>query len=78
MSAELPWRDCKVAFDCNYSDIFEDKYFEAKLPAGWEVNEFDGSGARLVVVFRIKGLLRVGDGKKVLRLIKQFDKKLRK
>lgn len=52
-----PWSDLKVAFDA--PDVFDtpDEAFDAfaalQVPRGWVVNEIDGAGARLVVVFRV-------------------------
>lgn len=58
--SEAAWDDCKVAFGFNGD---EGAIFEAwergnlSLPCGWSLNETDAAGARLVVVFRVEGVL---------------------
>lgn len=49
------WDDCKVAFGVDHDEPFDaDANWEStNLPAGWKLNEVDGSGARWVAVFRI-------------------------
>jgi hypothetical protein len=71
--AEMPWCDMKVAFDVDAAaDVIFD-YFQTpttgaprNLPEGWELNETDSAGARMVAVFRITGLPSIEDGKQVV------------
>jgi len=76
--SQTPWGDCKVCFDFD-GDL--DRLWEAfwpmepaahKLPDGWSLNETDGTGARLVVVFRVEGELRRKDGEVVARLLRSI------
>ncbi len=77
----MPWGDCKVCFDFDGDLELEDRLWEAfwptetaahKLPDGWSLNETDGTGARLVVVFRVEGELRRKDGEVVARLLRSI------
>lgn len=76
---ELPWGDCKLAFDVNdddkawryFGDAPKGKYTDL-LPDGWELVETDCSGCRAVAVFRVEGIPTVVDGTKVLRLLRRF------
>ncbi len=54
-SADMPWGDLKVAFgvDAGADDIFDRFDNDRDLPTGWELNETDSSGARMVAVFRV-------------------------
>lgn len=74
---ELPWDDCKVAFGIEDGDAVWDvcggNGKHADLPAGWSLNETDGSGARLVVVFRVEGVAPTAeDGAKVLAFLQRI------
>jgi len=77
---KMPWHDCKVAFDIENIDKFRrwlDKTEDGKgfLPEGWSFNEWDCSGARCVVVFRVESPLREVDGKTVRRLLNRIDRR---
>jgi hypothetical protein len=75
-----PWCDCKVAFDVDCDD---DQVWEAflppksryKLPTGWSLSETDGSGSRLMVLFRVEGVpLRTEDGEAVALILRDVEK----
>lgn len=59
--AELPWSDCKVAFDIEDNDLFWDAPSEG-LPPGWERDETDSSSTHCVGIFRVNVALRKKDG----------------
>lgn len=69
MVTQLPWSDCKIAFSIDNADPFDDLnnvLFEPDapgLPHGWRLNEIDGTGARWVAVFRVRGVPTVDDGR---------------
>lgn len=69
-SVELPWDDCKVAFSYDGADA-DDKLFarlcsdDHQIPDGWEFDELDCSGARVVAVFRVEGVPLSADGRRV-------------
>lgn len=80
MSNTTPWDDCKVAFSVD-TIVGDDELFSAievgVWPEGWEFTESDGSGARLVLIFRVEGSLREIDGRRVRRqigkILRQFS-----
>jgi hypothetical protein len=75
MHVNPPWDDCKVAFGIDYNDddrALWDMIEAAQLPAGWSLNEIDGASTRVVVVFRVEGLLQVEDGKRVAAILSEI------
>jgi hypothetical protein len=78
---ETPWDDCKVAFGIEDDEAVEKLFYsgpsggEARhakklgLPSGWTLDEVDGSGARWVAVFRVRGVPSVRDGKRVVEVL---------
>lgn len=64
----IPWSDCKVSFPINDDDAL---WMRAdvnmlNLPYGWELVETDGSGGRIVAIFRVSNDLTIDSGNKVL------------
>lgn len=81
----IPWDDMKVAFSCEDGQAFDDWWDNLAprgqnraLPKGWSYNERDESGARGVLVFRIKGWPLESDGLRVRKLIDRIDTKAAK
>jgi hypothetical protein len=71
----LPWCDCKVAFGVDDWDAIEkisEPAWSGRLPTGWTHNETDGTGGRIVVVFRVRVPLREEDGEYVVKLLQQM------
>lgn len=75
----MPWDDCKVAFGVDDGpgiwEALDQPKNEARLPAGWEIDELDGAGARWVMIFRVVGLPSPEDGRKVAALLKDLETK---
>jgi hypothetical protein len=69
--SKAPWDDCKVAFGIDNADPFDTDRPEP-LPRGWKLNEVDGSGARWVAVFRVKGIPTAADGTAVKRWLRKI------
>lgn len=73
---ESPWDDCKVAFSIDDDRPlwrrYDDSRLTADLPADWSLCEVDGSGARLVAVFRIERIPSAEDGRKVLSMLRRI------
>lgn len=73
---EVPWGDCKVAFEIEEDRVLwqrhDDGRLAADLPAGWALCGVDGTGARSVAVFRIDGVPTAEDGKKVLSMLRRI------
>ncbi len=75
----MPWSDLKVAFDA--PDVFDtpDEAFDAfaalTVPPGWVVNEIDGAGSRLVVVFRVDHAPTREEGGVVVSALDSLNKK---
>jgi hypothetical protein len=73
-----PWDDCKVAFGFNGDDDLVWEHWgctghsKHTLPEGWDLNETDSAGARLVVVFRVEGYPSKEDGERVLKLLEEL------
>jgi hypothetical protein len=80
---DQPWDDLKVAFGFDDSDersvelldqIWKDDLDgESAWPDGWSIDETDGAGARMVVVFRVEGPLRNEDGRRVRAMLKDIE-----
>jgi len=82
--AKALWDDCKVVFGIDddeavmslfYSGPYGGASKHAKklgLPAGWTLNEVDGTGARWVAVFRVDGVPTARDGKRVIEVLKRL------
>ncbi|MFW6855334.1 hypothetical protein ACODYM_29005 [Burkholderia gladioli] len=76
---ELPWSDCKVAFgiDCDpdavWSAFGTTGNQRGSLPAGWQLNETDASGARAVAIFRVDHSPRAADGQVVCELLERLS-----
>jgi hypothetical protein len=80
---DQPWDDLKVAFGFDDSDersvelldqIWKDDLDgESAWPDGWSIDETDGAGARMVVVFRVQGPLRNEDGRRVRAMLKDIE-----
>jgi hypothetical protein len=71
-TVELPWCDCKVAFDIEDGDAlwsWDASGVWPHLPEGWTLDGTDGSGARLVAIFRVETLLTIEDGERVAQLL---------
>lgn len=81
-----PWDDCKVAFGFDEqerdSEELLNNIWDAEIrdsessiwPKGWSINEVDTSGARMVVVFRIKaGVPSHSDGRLVRGLLDKVE-----
>jgi len=66
-SGEAPWSDCKVAFGVEDDEAVWNA--DLSLPAGWELNETDCSGARCVAVFRVDGVPNIADGEAVAAML---------
>lgn len=72
VEADLPWCGLKVAFGITDDDAL----WKARdsgalhLPDGWELNETDASGARVVAVFCVKRVPTIEDGEAVLAALK--------
>lgn len=71
---DAPWDDCKVAYGIDDQEQIWRQYGKRplQLPAGWSLDETDGSGARLVVVFRVEGVPTSADGKAVKTLLRRI------
>lgn len=73
---EPPWHDCKVAFSVDDDRVlwrrYDDGCLTAEMPAGWSLCEVDGTGARLVAIFRIEGTPSAEDGRKVLSMLRRI------
>jgi hypothetical protein len=80
---DQPWDDLKVAFGFDDEDersveLLEEIWDagfggESIWPDGWSMDETDRSGARMVVVFRIEGPLREGDGRQVRSMLRDIS-----
>lgn len=74
---DLPWSDMKVAFSADDDEAVWSHFGIGGshlhlLPPGWSLNETNSSGARLVAVFRIEGVLpTISDGALVEKLLKE-------
>lgn len=78
---QQPWDDCKVAFGIDDDHLVERPAWGqaelrgvARLAAGrpaveQAVEKLDGSGARWVAVFRVRGVPSVRDGKLVVEVL---------
>ena len=66
----VPWDDAKVAF--GLKEVPDKWPSRPRLPKGWTLNEVDGSGAHWVVVFRVSGVPRVEDGKRVKEWLREL------
>lgn len=66
-----PWSDLKVAFPIGDDDALwaASDAGRLTLPAGWELCETDGAGARNVAIFRVDGVPTIADGEAVLAAI---------
>jgi len=62
------WDDCKVAYGIDDEDALWGawKIGTLELPAGWTLNETDGTGARMVAVFRVNGIPTEADSRSAL------------
>lgn len=73
---ETPWDDCKVAFgvddDAGLWRWSEKAAPKASLPTGWAFDGTDGSGARLVAIFRVDGIPAASDGNRVLAFLRRI------
>lgn len=73
---EFPWSDCKVAYsveeDAALWEWNDQHNYAPPLPHGWSLCETDGSGARMVAVFRIEGELRREDGERVATILRDL------
>ena len=67
-----PWSDLKVGFPIGDDDAIWAASDAGRLilPAGWELCETDGAGARYLAIFRVDGVPTVADGEAVLAAIK--------
>jgi hypothetical protein len=76
MMSELPWCDCKVAYGIEEEEplwAWHDKYnYKPPLPTGWSLCETDGSGGRMVAIFRIEGEPRREDGDRVAQILSEL------
>lgn len=72
---DLPWTDCKVAFDVSYDrlDALWDATDDIEWPHGWKFIETDGSGARAVAIFRVEFMLTEAAGQRVAELLKPYQ-----
>ena len=75
---EMPWDDLKVAFSIKDEEAYgawlnETDQGNDFLPASWELDEIDCSGARCVTVFRVGGMITREDGETVLALLAPFN-----
>lgn len=83
---DLPWDDAKVAFGFNdnssndgsielLEEIWDESLRKPSIwPKGWELNETDTAGARMVVVFRVDGSIKPEDGTAVRKLLDRIEK----
>ena len=68
---DLPWSDLKVAFgveaeaDAIFARFETPTEYDRDLPSGWCLDETDGAGARMVVVFRVDHSPTVEEGRAV-------------
>jgi hypothetical protein len=71
---DVPWDDCKIAYGIDDDASLWRRYDSGKLelPAGWSLDQVDGAGARFVVVFRVKELPYVEDGRAVLSMLRRI------
>lgn len=67
---DLPWDDMKVAFSVDDADAVWD---HNDWPEGWEMVETDSSGARVVAIFRVSGMIREEDGVTVLQTLHRIS-----
>lgn len=70
---EFPWGDCKVVFDIEDDDSLWEDHPHIDWPRGWSLCETDGTGARLVAVFRVEVLPTIADGQRVLDLLRPYN-----
>ncbi|OXR48133.1 hypothetical protein PuT2_14005 [Pusillimonas sp. T2] len=64
---DAPWDDLKVAFGCDDDEALWKAVESEKIhfPKGWKLIETDGSGARVVAIFRVDRIPTVADGESV-------------
>lgn len=75
MTKSAPWICCKVAFEYKGSLCDEDNIFNYNdWPDGWEINAFDASGFRLIVVFQVT-MPKIEDGKEIVEILNTIAKK---
>lgn len=70
MTAEIEtaWCDLKIAFDVNDDEAIWDAPDDC-WPAGWELNQTDASGARVVAVFRVDHLPTEDEARAVANIL---------
>lgn len=73
----LPWSNCKIAFDIDDEDVWS-HLDEDKLPEGWEASESYSSPIACMLIFDVDVLPTVEDARKVKSLLRSATKRLKK
>ncbi len=72
----VPWDDCKVAFgvDADADALFAwAERFAKHFPKGWKFDGTDSSGARMVALFSVQGIVDRADGETVAKSLRSLE-----